>query len=329
MRLAALLAAGVVALAAPVAGATRVDAPRGPAQIVGQFTGVGIGTLDRFRMIRNSSFNSHSTDFYKGRFTYSFSIDEGGNVTGSGTGRYLVASWRLRGVVHDKGTFACEVPMTTRGFTVRVTGQATADTITLRFALEGSGESNDDHPCGADFTGFASDSTRLADSLELVQQPEGIRTPRALPNIRSLRRVEQLGDDSDRRVNIHDWAFSIAAPGAPPPPDPPDTGGGGGGDPGGGAGPPIALVGTVGPGNRVSLTLDGRAVTILPARAYRIVVRDRSRGHNFHLTGPGVNRSTPVRRTGTFTWNVTLRAGSYRYRSDPQGNRLRRSVLVR
>jgi hypothetical protein len=327
VRLAVLLATALVALAAPVAGATRVDAPLGAAQVVGPFTGVGIGTLDRFRMIRNSSFNSHSTDFFRGRFTYSFSIDEGGTVTGSGVGSYLAAAWRLRGVVHDTGTFACEVPIRTRGFTVRVSGRATTDTIMLRFALEGSGESNDDHPCGSGFTGFATDSERLAESLELVQEPDGIRTPRALPNIRSLRRVEQIGDDRDRRVNVHDWAFSIAAPGAPPPPDPPVTGGGGG-DPGGGGGPPIALTGTVGPGQRIALTLDGRPVRILPARAYRIVVRDRSRTHNFHLVGPAVNRRTPLARTGTFTWNVTLRSGTYRYLSDRRPPNLRGSVVV-
>jgi hypothetical protein len=317
------VAFAAAALAAPISGASHHPVPANATQATGPFTGVGIGVLDRFRMIRNSSFNSHSTDFFSGRFTYSFSIDESGNVTGSGTGRYLVAAWRLRGVVHGTGTFACEVPMRTRGYSVRVTGHATADTITIRFALEGSGESNDDHPCGAGFTGFATDSERLAESLELVQEPDGVRIPRGLPSIRPLRRVERLGDASDRRVNVHDWAFSIAAPGAPPPSDPPGIGGGGAG-----AGPPIELVGTVGPGNRIGLTHEGRAVTILPARAYRILVRDRSRRHNFHLTGPGVNRTTQVRRTGNVTWNVTLRDGTYRYQSDPQGNRLRRSVVV-
>jgi hypothetical protein len=91
----------------------------------------------------------------------------------------------------------------------------------------------------------------------------------------------------------------------------------------------VGLVGTVGPAARITLTLNGRPVSILPARAYRIVVRDRTRNGNFHLTGPGTNRRTPVGRTGTFTWNVTLRAGTYRFVSDPQARRLRGSVIVR
>jgi hypothetical protein len=57
-------------------------------------------------------------------------------------------------------------------------------------------------------------------------------------------------------------------------------------------------------------------------------VRDRSRRHNFHLTGPGVNRRTAVARTGTVTWNLTLRAGTFRYVSDPQARRVRGSFVV-
>jgi hypothetical protein len=313
----------LAALALPASSAPNA-APESDAQSAGPYTGVAIGVLDRFRHIE-SSFTSNSSDYYRGRFTYSFSIDAFGNVTGRGDGTYLDATWHLDGVNGNQGAFNCEVPMFTQRYTVRVTGNATADTIALRFAMEGSREWNNDHYCGANFTGYASDTSRLADSLELVQPPEGIRISRANPSIPPLRKLEVLGDQSDRRVNLHEWAFTIAAPGAPPPPEPP----GGGGGAGGGQTTPIGLVGTVGPGARISLTLDGRPVTILLAHSHRIVVRDRSRRHNFHLTGPGVNRSTSVRRTGTFTWNVTLRAGTYRYLSDPQGGQLRRTVLVR
>ena len=47
-----------------------------------------------------------------------------------------------------------------------------------------------------------------------------------------------------------------------------------------------------------------------------IVVKDRSAGDNFRLTGPGVAKATGVAFRGTVTWAVTLRAGTYRYRSD-------------
>lgn len=88
------------------------------------------------------------------------------------------------------------------------------------------------------------------------------------------------------------------------------------------------LVATVGPGATISLTMNGRKVGMLTAGPYAIVVRDRSRARNFHLTGPGVNRKTAVARMGTFTWNVTLRAGNYRFVSDPQARRLRGTFMV-
>jgi plastocyanin len=80
------------------------------------------------------------------------------------------------------------------------------------------------------------------------------------------------------------------------------------------------LVATVGPGNVISVRTPGGAVVRqTPAGPYRITVRDRSRTHNFHLLGPGINRRTTVPFVGTQTWDVTLRAGQlYRFSSTPQ-----------
>jgi hypothetical protein len=93
--------------------------------------------------------------------------------------------------------------------------------------------------------------------------------------------------------------------------------------------PPPRLTATVGPGNTITLTRNGVRVRSLTAGAYTIVVRDRSRRHNFHLIGPGLNRKTAVARAGTVTWNVTFRAGTYRFASDPQRRRVRGSFTVR
>jgi hypothetical protein len=79
------------------------------------------------------------------------------------------------------------------------------------------------------------------------------------------------------------------------------------------------LVATVGTndGTDITLTRNGRAVSQIPAGSYTIQVRDRSRFHNFHLTGPGVNRSTGVEFVGTTTWSVTFTRGLYRFVCDP------------
>ena len=77
------------------------------------------------------------------------------------------------------------------------------------------------------------------------------------------------------------------------------------------------LNGVDGPGFTISLKKAGKKVTSLKAGKYKIVVKDLSNIHNFHLTGPGVNKKTGVGAKGTFTWTVTLKKGTYKYVCDP------------
>ena len=236
------LALGLLAaaLVLPMSSVASVH-PSGGAQSAGPFTGVGVGLLDRYRHIQ-SSFTSDSKDVYRGRFVYSFNVDESGNVQGSGNGDYLAATWRLDGV-NEGRRFGCDVPMSTQSFTVRVTGRAENGRARIRFALVGSREWNEDHPCGANFTGFASDGTRLADSLELVQPAEGLDVDLRSSSTVPLRKLEVVGDDRDRRVNLHEWQFTLRVPGGREPPEPPTTGGTGAG-PSANPGAPCTIVGT-------------------------------------------------------------------------------------
>ena len=48
----------------------------------------------------------------------------------------------------------------------------------------------------------------------------------------------------------------------------------------------------------------------------RVTVTDRSRRHNFHLAGRGVNRRTGMAFTGKATWSLELARGTYVARSD-------------
>ena len=72
------------------------------------------------------------------------------------------------------------------------------------------------------------------------------------------------------------------------------------------------LIATVGPG--FTITMNEKSVK---AGTYTIVVRDKSSLHNFHLTGPGVNKLTGIPWIGTTTWTVKLKKGTYRYVCDP------------
>ena len=77
------------------------------------------------------------------------------------------------------------------------------------------------------------------------------------------------------------------------------------------------LVASVSDPLNISLTLSGKKVTKLKAGTYTITVQDKSNIHDFHLSGPGVNKKTSVGGLGTTTWKVTLKKGTYKYVCDP------------
>ena len=131
----------------------------------------------------------------------------------------------------------------------------------------------------------------------------------------------------DPHLDFMSGSFTVAGgPAPPPPPAPP-------------APPPPApqppgpvpsnLFATVGPGYTIALRFpSGSRVRQIPAGTYTIEVNDLSPEHNFHLTGPGVNRATTVAGTGKVTWTVTFRQGTYRFVCDPHVRVMNGSFLV-
>jgi plastocyanin len=99
---------------------------------------------------------------------------------------------------------------------------------------------------------------------------------------------------------------------------------------GGSAASAKTVNGTVGPGFTIGLTVQGKKVTRLNAgTAYRFVISDRSDIHDFHLSGPGLNRVlTSVEFTGTTSFVLRLKKGSYRFVCDPHSGFMRGSFLV-
>jgi hypothetical protein len=70
------------------------------------------------------------------------------------------------------------------------------------------------------------------------------------------------------------------------------------------------LAGKIGPGARISLTRSAKAGKTT------VAVSDLSAKDNFHLMGPGVNKKTGVSFVGKVSWSLSLKKGSYTYRSD-------------
>jgi plastocyanin len=93
------------------------------------------------------------------------------------------------------------------------------------------------------------------------------------------------------------------------------------------AGTPV-LNGTVGPGLTITLTQGGKKVATLKAGTYTIKVADKSSIHNFHLTGPGLNKKTSVGATGNSTWTVKLKKGTYKYQCDPHASIMKGTFKV-
>jgi Ca2+-binding RTX toxin-like protein len=205
-------------MSASAAAVPERPASRAASTFIGPYTGVGTGLLHRVRNVDNQNPDPaerlvvRSEDSYRLRLRYSFRIDGFGRITGNGNGSYQEATWQLSGTNGSHGPFSCTVPMTTTEFAVRITGIAAQGRMTVRFELEGAREANEETYCGANFYGFASDDTRMARSLELVQPPEGLVIDQADPTIAPLRKTVPEGDPTDFLVSDHDWRFTIEAP---------------------------------------------------------------------------------------------------------------------
>jgi plastocyanin len=111
--------------------------------------------------------------------------------------------------------------------------------------------------------------------------------------------------------------FAAGNPPAPPPPPPAPA-------------PAVKrLTLTVGPAATIVLTnAAGKRITATKAGAYTITVRDRSKLHNAHLVGKGVNRKSGLAATGTLTWKLKLAAGPLRFFSDRSPKTVKGSIRV-
>jgi len=87
---------------------------------------------------------------------------------------------------------------------------------------------------------------------------------------------------------------------------------------------------TVGPGYTIALKQNGKKVTRLKARSYRIVVADASDDHNFALrrVGGPARSLTSVAFTGTRTVTVKLTNGRWEFYCAPHEPMMRGFVAV-
>ena len=94
---------------------------------------------------------------------------------------------------------------------------------------------------------------------------------------------------------------------------------------------PASLVGDVGhrDGFTISLTdPNGKRIRNLAAGTYSLAIKDESSLHNFHLTGDGVDKTTSIGDTGTVTFTVTFKPGTYTFLCDPHSSQMHGKFTV-
>ena len=123
----------------------------------------------------------------------------------------------------------------------------------------------------------------------------------------------------DAHVSTMKGSFTVGTATPPPPPPSPKP------KPSGLA-KGTKLKATVGPGFTISLKdRTGKAVRKVKAgRSYTLSVADKSTRHNFHLSGPGLNKKTPIGKRMTTTWKLKFKKGkTYRFRCDPHAAQMK------
>ena len=88
------------------------------------------------------------------------------------------------------------------------------------------------------------------------------------------------------------------------------------------------LTGEVGPGFSIEVKKGTKDLKTIPAGSYKLKVEDKSGIHNFHLIGPGVNKSTSIATRTETIWTVKLRPGKYTYLCDPHSSGMRGTFRV-
>ncbi len=223
----------------------------GSPHVAGAAGGLWQGTAEGIRVdyghSESGNVTSSSASNYQVELTFSFSADSSGQISGGGHGTYTDAHWHLSGVNGDKGSFNCQPPISAEPFDVVVGGHLSGDAGTLTLGIPGATETNEDFKCGADYTGYATSSQLMRESLDAVgANPLPISATHATSQ--TLTASTGSGNESDQHI----WTFSVT-----PPAQGPNGGSGGGGSGGGGSGG----------GGNCSLSLTDLAAKPSPGRA--------------------------------------------------------------
>jgi len=179
--------------------------------------GLWKGTAEGIRVdhgqLQSDEVTSSSVDNYQVELSFFFSVNGHGEVSGGGSGYYTDAHWHLFGVNGKEGSFDCEPPVSAEAFKVEVSGHRSGHEALLTLAISDATETNEDYDCGANYTGFATTTHLMSESLEVVGGNQ-LHVSTTAPTSLTLQKTVDSGDAEDSHVDTHIWSFSVTPPGS-------------------------------------------------------------------------------------------------------------------
>lgn len=155
---------GMWAFAAVLSATAVLGTGGAPAAAPATWHGSATGIEVRTRHADNGALVYDSDSNYQVTLAFSFTVGADGAISGTGTGSYDDLHWHIAGTNGSNGAFACDVPVSGNTFGVDVGGSRS----TLALAIPDATERNADYDCGAGFSGFATTSHYMAESLQTV-----------------------------------------------------------------------------------------------------------------------------------------------------------------
>src|SRR5271155_4699196 len=182
--------------------------------------GVWKGTAEGIRVdhstLNADELTSNSAANYQVELSFPFSVRKDGEVTGSGSGYYTDAHWHLSGVNGKEGPFDCEPPVSTNQFGVQVSGHRSGHEVLLALAIPDATETNENTPCGGNYTAFATTSHYMSESLDVVGGNE-LHLSDTAPTSKTLEKTVEEGEPENTKTHLYIWSFSVTPPGGESP----------------------------------------------------------------------------------------------------------------
>lgn len=154
---------------------------------------------------------SAANDSYRVRITFELTVDGDGPVFATGCGEDRSVRWHLEGVNGGKGPFSCDIPTEAGPFEAHL-GSPVRGRIVFDWVMDMEARETDaDDDCGADSTGYASDTAYVEASWSRVQGSDGLASNLDDPVIPLLSKPTRVESGGEALVQQDYWSITNPA----------------------------------------------------------------------------------------------------------------------